>query len=90
MWEVRPKQGQVLKVGAGSGEHAIDGRPTAPSNAAFDASSKATDPRFGVRDVAAVSQESARSGLALKAQIRMLAKPTPIVPRTVARWDGVT
>jgi hypothetical protein len=32
----------------------VDGRHTAPSNAAFDHSLKAMDARFGVRDVAEV------------------------------------
>ena len=61
------------------GPFMIDGRHTAPSNAAFDASLKAMDPRFGVRDVAAVSQEAALSGLTLKTQVRMPANNLALV-----------
>ena len=63
------------------GPFMIDGRHTAPSNAAFDASLKAMNPRFGVRDVAAVSQEAALSGLALETQIRMPANNLALVLR---------
>lgn len=61
------------------GPFMIDGRQTAPSNAAFDVSLKAMDPRFGVRDVAAVSQEAALSGLTLKTQVRMPANNLALV-----------
>jgi hypothetical protein len=57
----------------------IDGRHTAPSNAALDASLKTMDPRFGVRDVAAVLQEAALNGLALKTHIRMPANDLMLV-----------
>ena len=63
------------------GPFMIDGRHTAPSNAAFDASLKAMDPRFGVRDVAAVSQEAALRGLTLKTQVRMPANNLALVLR---------
>jgi cyclopropane fatty-acyl-phospholipid synthase-like methyltransferase len=63
------------------GPFMIDGRHTAPSNAAFDASLKAMDPRFGVRDVAAVLKEAALSGLALKTQVRMPANNLALVLR---------
>jgi hypothetical protein len=39
------------------------------------------DPRFGVRDVAAVLQEAALSGLALETQIRMPANNLALVLR---------
>jgi cyclopropane fatty-acyl-phospholipid synthase-like methyltransferase len=61
------------------GPFMIDGRHTAPSNAAFDASLKAMDPRFGVRDVTAVSQEAALHGLTLKTQVRMPANNLVLV-----------
>ena len=61
------------------GPFMIDGRHTAPSNAAFDASLKAMDPQFGVRDVAAVSQEAALRGLALKTQVQMPANNLMLV-----------
>jgi cyclopropane fatty-acyl-phospholipid synthase-like methyltransferase len=53
------------------GPFKVAGRHTAPSNAAFDASLKAMDPRFGVRDVAAVAAEAARHGLMLEKQVQM-------------------
>jgi cyclopropane fatty-acyl-phospholipid synthase-like methyltransferase len=61
------------------GPFMIDGRHTAPSNAAFDASLKARDPRFGVRDVTAVSQEAALHGLTLRTQVRMPANNLVLV-----------
>jgi cyclopropane fatty-acyl-phospholipid synthase-like methyltransferase len=61
------------------GPFMIDGRHTAPSNAAFDASLKAMNPRLGVRDVAAVSQEAALHGLTLKTQVRMPANNLVLV-----------
>jgi cyclopropane fatty-acyl-phospholipid synthase-like methyltransferase len=61
------------------GPFMIDGRHTAPSNAAFDASLKAMDPRFGVRDVAAVSQEAVLHGLTLKTLVRMPANNLVLV-----------
>jgi SAM-dependent methyltransferase len=44
------------------GPFRIGGHHTAPSNAAFDASLKAMDPRFGVRDVADVAAAAATCG----------------------------
>lgn len=46
------------------GPYKRDGRHTAPSNAEFDASLRARDPAWGVRDVAAVSALAARAGFA--------------------------
>jgi hypothetical protein len=63
------------------GPFTVDGRHTAPSNAAFDASLKAMDRRFGVRDVAAVSNEAALSGLTLETQVRMPANNLTLVLR---------
>jgi Protein of unknown function (DUF938) len=51
----------------------------ATSRAAFDASLKAMDPQFGVRDVGAVSQEAALRGLALKTQVQMPANNLVLV-----------
>jgi hypothetical protein len=42
-----------------------DGRHTAPSNDAFDRSLRAQDPRWGVRDLEAVTAEAEARGLAL-------------------------
>jgi hypothetical protein len=41
------------------------GMPTAPSNEAFDASLRARDTRWGLRELEAVAAEAAASGLAL-------------------------
>jgi cyclopropane fatty-acyl-phospholipid synthase-like methyltransferase len=63
------------------GPFKVAGRHTAPSNAAFDASLKAMDPRFGVRDVAAVAAEAARHGLMLEKQVQMPANNLLLVFR---------
>src|SRR3954447_11140038 len=42
-----------------------DGKHTAPSNAAFDASLRSNNPEWGVRDIADVSQLAASAGLHL-------------------------
>jgi SAM-dependent methyltransferase len=42
-----------------------DGRHTAPSNAAFDASLRAENPAWGVRDIADIDAVAGRSGLRL-------------------------
>jgi SAM-dependent methyltransferase len=48
-----------------------DGKHTAPSNAAFDASLRERDPEWGVRDVEAVKKLAASAGLALAEIIEM-------------------
>jgi hypothetical protein len=48
-----------------------DGKHTAPSNAAFDASLRERDPEWGVRDVEAVKKLAASAGLALAEVIDM-------------------
>ncbi len=55
------------------------GVPTAPSNESFDASLRARDPRWGLRDVDAVSQ--AAKGFALEAVIEMPANNLIVVLR---------
>jgi hypothetical protein len=47
------------------------GRHTAPTNAAFDASLKARDPAWGVRDLEEVTALAARQGLALAERVEM-------------------
>lgn len=63
------------------GPFAVDGCHTAPTNAAFDASLRAQDPEWGVRDVADVAAEAARHGLELEQRIAMPANNFTLVFR---------
>lgn len=63
------------------GPFMIDGRHTAPSNAAFDESLKEMDPRFGVREIAAVSTEAGLNGLMLEEQVPMPANNFSLIFR---------
>jgi len=47
------------------------GRPTAPSNEAFDRGLRAQNPAWGVRDLEAVAEEAARHGLTLDEIVEM-------------------
>jgi hypothetical protein len=62
------------------------GVATAPSNEAFDASLKARDPAWGLRDVAEVSAAAARHGLAFERLVEMPANNLMLVYRKAA--DG--
>lgn len=53
------------------GPYALDGAHTAPSNAAFDASLKARDPRWGVRDLEEVVAQAQARGLAHASTVPM-------------------
>lgn len=53
--------------------------PTAPSNAAFDASLKARDPAWGLRHLADVEAEAARQGLVRTTRIEMPANNLVVV-----------
>lgn len=57
------------------------GVPTAPSNEAFDASLKARDPRWGLRDQETVEAEAARNGLRLDRLVEMPANNLVLVFR---------
>jgi SAM-dependent methyltransferase len=60
-----------------------DGRHTAPSNATFDRSLRAEDPRWGVRDVAEVAALAAGHGLALDEITHMPSNNLSVVFRKV-------
>lgn len=55
--------------------------PTAPSNEAFDASLKARDPRWGLRDVAEVTAVAAARGLRFERLVEMPANNLMLVYR---------
>ncbi len=61
------------------GPYMRDGRHTAPSNQAFDASLKARDPSWGVRDVADVERAALAHGLALREIVEMPANNLSLV-----------
>jgi SAM-dependent methyltransferase len=61
-----------------------DGRHTAPSNADFDASLRARDPDWGVRDVAEVSELAARHGLGFVERVAMPVNNLSLVFRSHA------
>ncbi|MFA7431320.1 MAG: DUF938 domain-containing protein [Rhodospirillaceae bacterium] len=63
------------------GPYRREGRHTAPSNAAFEDWLKAQDPRFGVRDLEAVTEEAARHGLTLSETVPMPANNFTVVFR---------
>lgn len=71
------------------GPFMIGGRHTAASNASFDDSLKTMDPRFGVRDIAAVSTEAGLNGLTLEKQVPMPSNNFSMVfRRQTATNDG--
>jgi len=63
------------------GPYRIDGRHTAESNAAFDASLRAQDPEWGVRDLGDVGALAARHGLARVETVAMPANNFSVVFR---------
>ena len=69
------------------GPFKIDGRHTADSNARFDASLRAQDPSWGVRDLDQVAAESAKHGLSLIEQIDMPANNLSVIFRKQAPED---
>jgi hypothetical protein len=56
---VLPPGGPLVLYGA----YFIEGRPTAPSNLAFDASLRERNPAWGVRELGAVTEEARAHGL---------------------------
>jgi SAM-dependent methyltransferase len=75
--EVLPPGGVLLTYGP----YRRDGRHTAPSNEAFDASLKARDSRWGVRDMAEVAMVAKRAGLELEETVAMPANNFTMVYR---------
>lgn len=58
-----------------------DGRHTAPSNAAFDRTLKARDPRFGVRDLGNLEADAGRHGFRLQDVVAMPANNLSVIFR---------
>jgi Protein of unknown function (DUF938) len=76
--------GAATVVGEGGllvfyGPFMVDGRHTAPSNAAFDQTLRATDHRFGVRDSVDVAREARANGFALTQRVAMPANNVMLV-----------
>jgi SAM-dependent methyltransferase len=63
------------------GPYKIDGRHTAPSNQDFDASLRARNPLWGVRDLAEVSRLAERHGLAVGETVPMPANNLSVLFR---------
>jgi SAM-dependent methyltransferase len=76
--------GRLLAPGAPLilyGPYRRAGVPTAPSNEAFDASLKARDPQWGLRELEAVEAEALRNGLRLERVFEMPANNVTAVFR---------
>jgi hypothetical protein len=76
--------GALLKPGAPLylyGAMKLEGRFTAPSNADFDASLRARDPSWGVRDLAEVTTAAQAEGLALAELVPMPANNFSLIFR---------
>ncbi len=76
--------GRLLTAGAPLvlyGPYRRSGVPTAPGNEAFDASLKARNPEWGVRELEAVEAEAARHGLRLERIFEMPANNLTVVFR---------
>lgn len=63
------------------GPYKIDGRHTAPSNAAFDATLRAQNAAWGIRDLANVAALAERNGLTLTETVAMPANNLSVVFR---------
>jgi SAM-dependent methyltransferase len=70
------RQGGVLFL---YGPYKRDGRHTAPSNEAFDASLKSRDPSWGVRDVGDLERAAKTQGLELRETVEMPANNLALV-----------
>lgn len=74
---ILPEDGPLVLYGP----YAMDGSHTAPSNAAFDESLRARDPRWGVRDLADVRAEAEARGFELVETVAMPANNLTVVFR---------
>jgi SAM-dependent methyltransferase len=63
------------------GPYKIDGRHTAPSNAAFDADLRARNPQWGIRDLGDVTALAERCGFALAETVSMPANNLSMIFR---------
>jgi hypothetical protein len=72
------------------GPYRLHGRHTAPSNAEFDQSLRARDPRWGVRDVDELMELGRRAGLSLAERVDMPANNMTLVWRRTARGRRTT
>ena len=66
----------------------VDGRPTSPGNAAFDASLRSRAAHMGVRDVDAVDSRARAAGLSLVGQRLLPANNRCLVWHTVRSRDA--
>ncbi len=78
--EILPPGGVLVTYGP----YRRGGRHTAPSNEAFDASLKARDPRWGVRDMEEVAAVAKAEGMELEEVVEMPANNFVLVFRTLA------
>lgn len=67
------------------GPFMLDGHHTAPSNEAFDASLRARDPRWGIRDLEAVKTTAQSHGLELERVVDMPANNKTVLFRRGAK-----
>ena len=75
--EILPPKGVLVTYGP----YRREGKHTAPSNEAFDASLKSRDPRWGVRDLEQVAAVARASGLGLEETVPMPANNFVLVFR---------
>jgi hypothetical protein len=76
----------TLRAGGGGllyGPYRRAGAHTAPSNAAFDASLRARDPAWGIRDLETVVEEGAARGFTLEDVVEMPANNLSVVLRAL-------
>ena len=79
-------RGAARVLGAGGllylyGPYRLQGEPTAPSNVDFDASLRARDPRWGVRELTDVTALAASAGFTVEAVVAMPANNHSVVLR---------